>query len=852
MIRLQARVNSSLSLQWAILVGALLAMGVALGLNLYLDHERIRVREQERLLAQGEIVERIVNKEFTSLNTVLGHLAADWAEPRAGQAFSDRLKVLDEGMPGVRTLLVLDAQGLVRASSRPELLGKDFSGREYFKTVQARHDPEMLFVSPPFRTSLGVYSINTSRMIRGPKNEFLGIVSATLDPSYFAPLLDSILYAPGMWAHLVHGDGDVFLVLPERGNVEGKNLAQPGTLFTRHMESGQQASVFSDTVWVTGERRMLAAHTILPSGLRMDKPLVVGVARDLDLIYAPWRRGAALQGGLYLLLVLAGCAGLQLSQNRQRALARQEAQSAQAMLDNERFIHMVADNIPGMVGYWDRGLRCRFANRAYFEWFGKTREQILGLGIQDLLGPELFRKNEPHLRAALRGEPQRFERILARTDGNVGYTMAYYIPDAVGGTVWGFFVLVADVTELKLAQLHLEDRVAERTKELAESEAFTRAIIASSPDCIKLLDQEGGLVFMSEGGLRLMELDSADLVLGRSYLDFWSGSDHERAAAALEEARAGRVGRFEGFCATHQGTPKWWDVTLSPMPDKPMPDRARFLVVSRDITERKGIELRLVSAMQQAEAGNRAKAAFLANLSHELRTPLNPIVGLTDLMLSTECSAELQRDYLQEVRAASRRLLRLFNGLFETLDLDSYAPLQDAVGLVAFQQMVLQSLTPAAQAKGLDLGGSVAPDLPPFVWADMHLLRMVLLEFGENAVRFTPAGRVSVDITLRGEQGERLLVEFAVEDTGIGIPEDRLEAIRTGLTQSDEPLAKRYSGLGVGIAKVTRAVALLGGRIEIVSHLGQGSRFSAVVPVTRAEPADDTAASVASPTGESS
>ena len=124
----------------------------------------------------------------------------------------------------------------------------------------------------------------------------------------------------------------------------------------------------------------------------------------------------------------------------------------EALTASERFLRAITDNIPGMVGYWDKDLRCGFANQAYREWFGRDGREMLGMRIQDLLGDELFKRNEPYMLRALEGETQRFERELVKADGSTGYTWPNYIPDVVDGSTRGFFVLVTDVTELKLAE----------------------------------------------------------------------------------------------------------------------------------------------------------------------------------------------------------------------------------------------------------------------------------------------------------------------------------------------------------------------------------------------------------------
>ncbi|MEI6219659.1 MAG: PAS domain-containing protein [bacterium] len=131
-------------------------------------------------------------------------------------------------------------------------------------------------------------------------------------------------------------------------------------------------------------------------------------------------------------------------------------QREESLSESERFIRILADNIPGMVAYWTSELRCKFANASYQEWFGKSSEQMNGIHIRELMGDELFSKNEPFITAVLRGERQKFERTLTKADGSIGYTWANYIPDVERSQVCGFFVLVSDVTEIKLAQLELE------------------------------------------------------------------------------------------------------------------------------------------------------------------------------------------------------------------------------------------------------------------------------------------------------------------------------------------------------------------------------------------------------------
>jgi PAS domain S-box-containing protein len=131
--------------------------------------------------------------------------------------------------------------------------------------------------------------------------------------------------------------------------------------------------------------------------------------------------------------------------------------TSRALDESQRFIKGITDAIPGMVAYWDKDLRCRFANRAYVEWFGRQPEELIGITLQELLGERVFKLNEGHVQAALAGSEQQFERELTKADGRLAHTWAHYVPDVSGSEVRGFFVKVSDVTALKSTQLALEE-----------------------------------------------------------------------------------------------------------------------------------------------------------------------------------------------------------------------------------------------------------------------------------------------------------------------------------------------------------------------------------------------------------
>lgn len=463
--------TSSILAQWIIHGLGLTVIALAVGGNLFFDHRRIEKTEESLLLLQTRIVQEVLDQNLAALDLVMRDLGAHAFEGGVPVDLNHRLGILVDALSGVRTLTVVDAGGIIRASNRPELVGRDTRHREYFTALRDSSDRSLLHVSPPFQTSLGTYTITVGRRISGPDGAFEGIVNAALDPHYFAPLLSSVLYAPDMRAGVLHTGGTVFVSLPETGKTpeEGDAAALLAILRrTETIQEGTVAAIESET----GGSRLAALRGIRPPGLAGQPPLAVFVSRDMDIVFAGWRKNALVQGGLLAVVVLFSSLLLVGFQRRQRASDRQIAQAAQALAERERFIRTITDSIPGMVAYWNADMRCEYANKAYLEWFGRTGEQMRGISIRELMGQELFVKNEAHIRAALRGEPQVFERTLQKADGSAGYTLARYIPDVENGTVRGFYVLVSDVTELKNTQAELERRVQELA-ELATTDPLT-------------------------------------------------------------------------------------------------------------------------------------------------------------------------------------------------------------------------------------------------------------------------------------------------------------------------------------------------------------------------------------------
>ncbi len=942
--------------QWIILGVVLLFFGCGIAMNSYNEYIHTGSTEQERLLTQTRVIQENLVWNIDALNKALITLQHDSTLLSFNQNYNQRLTNLNDAMPGVRTMLVLDAEGISRLSNKPELIGKDFKEREYFKTPQYHANSDTLYVSPPFKTALNTYVINISRYIRGADGVFAGVIAASLDPDYFSTLLSSVQYAPDMWTYLSHGDGKLFLMIPHREGISGKDLSTPDSMLSRHLATKKEANVFTGQVMATGEQRMIALRTIQPPNLKMHKPLVVAASRDLVAIYATWKTSTFVHTGLFLLFVIISSLMLYLYQKRFLEAERQKAEAdknikalseeldrffsmaldmlciadseghfrrlnrsweevlgypldeltgqrfldfvhpedipatlaAMADLDHdkpimnfvnryrckdgsyrwiewrstpymnqvyaaarditdrknaeaalrtalteaerfrealdhvssyiymkdrdhryvyankptlelfgvtadeligcedsrffppatvtrlrevdtrvfsgeqtsveidvtdapggrrvywevktpiyedpdrsaiwglcgistditelknteaaleqsERFMRMLTDIIPGMVGYWDKELRNGFANIAYLEWFGKTPEEMRGIHIRDLMGDELFSKNEPFITAALRGERQQFERTLTKADGSTGHTWAHYIPDIDGEDVRGFFVLVSDVTELKQAQIKLETLNEELRKRTLE-----------------------------------------------------------------------------------------------------------------------------------AESANRAKSEFLANMSHEIRTPMNAILGLTRIVLDTELTSR-QADYLRKVHGSSQALMVILNDILDYSKIEAgRLEIENLPICVAdILDDTAELFSARLEEKGLAMLLDIDPHLPEVVMGDPLRISQVLNNLVGNAVKFTETGEIHIKVETAAEDSRSITLRFAVRDTGIGLSKAQSDRLFQAFTQADGTISRKYGGTGLGLTISQRLVRLMGGDINVSSIEGAGATFTFAIQVQKAPP----------------
>jgi PAS domain S-box-containing protein len=469
-----------------------------------------------------------------------------------------------------------------------------------------------------------------------------------------------------------------------------------------------------------------------------------------------------------------------------------------------------------------------FATENFFDMLGMPRETRL-----DRLGAVLDRVHPDDVdelrRAPYETTPEqpsyRCEyRVLPREGGGVRWLCekATVSHDREGHIVRVVGAIV-DITELKTTEavLNHTERRLERAVRSTQDGLWGLDLLTDAawygPRFESLLGYEYGELTASQQGINdIVHPDDQELrrANSRSHLEYNTPYD-------VEVRLRHKQGHYEWVRSRGQaerdanGKPIWIAGSI------------------QIVTDRKRAEQELLAAKLAAEAASRAKSSFLANVSHEIRTPMNGVVGMTEMLADTSLDAT-QREYVNIISGSAQALLALIN---DVLDLSKIEAERLEIEEIEFNVRDLLYETVAATAfqasvKGLELIVDCAPTVPFLIRGDPGRTRQIITNLIGNAIKFTHEGYVALRVTHHMAKDAGMILEIHVEDTGIGIPADRLDRLFQSFSQVDSSTTRHYGGTGLGLSIVKRLVELMGGEVQVRSEVGGGSCFSVSLAIS--------------------
>ncbi len=524
------------------------------------------------------------------------------------------------------------------------------------------------------------------------------------------------------------------------------------------------------------------------------------------------------------------------------------------------FAQTLLEAMPAPVFFKDAAGRYQGCNKAFESLLGLPRDRLLGRTVHEIHPPDLadvYVAMDSELMA--RGGRQVYEASLRTAGGGLRDMVFRKAVHRDGcGNAAGLIGIVFDITDRKQAEaavLKVRDDLEEQVEQgLAELGEINRRLVSAAAERQRAEEQLRRtsrfletVLNAIQDGICVLSPDLTVIKVNRA-MDAMCDQGGKLEGRACHEAFHG-LALPCGHCPALRamttrklaisvvprvdasGTAGWVELFCYPLFDENGAVTGVAEIV-RDVTASKKLEAELAAALERAEAGSQAKGEFLANMSHEIRTPLNAVLGYVQLMLRDSLEPR-QRERLAVVEESAEALLSIINDIldYSKIEAGRLELKSESFDLVRCLEAVVREQELLARNKGLRLILCRGPGLPRAVRGDGLRLRQILRNLINNAVKYTEKGSVVVTVSLEGretsDQGgpDRVVLRFAVADTGVGIPETQQAAIFDSFTQVNGGLTKHQAGTGLGLAICRRLAELMGGCVSMKSRLGAGSVF---------------------------
>ena len=508
--------------------------------------------------------------------------------------------------------------------------------------------------------------------------------------------------------------------------------------------------------------------------------------------------------------------------------------------DELRKLYLAVEQSPESIVITNMAAEIEYVNQAFTRNTGYSREEALGLNPRVLKSgktpPEIYRDMWT---ALARGEAWSGILLNRRKDGSEYEEQANIAPvRQLDGSISHYLAIKEDVTEkrrmtaeLEQYRSKLEQLVATRTNELtAVSEALMlvseeqMAIFETATSGVALIKDR---VFVRTNK-RLCELFgwTEGAMVGQPTAIWYADAEAEKQGGEQVYAHIwqGEAHRREQQLMRRDGSLFWARLTGKAV-DVNDRDKGTVWVVD-DISDERAAAEALQQAKELAEEAARTKSDFLANMSHEIRTPMNAVIGMTHLMLKTELLPR-QRDYMKKIMDSGQHLLGIINDILDVSKIDAgkLSIEHIAFDLEKLLGNVSNLISEKVAAKGLELVFDVDRNVPNNLVGDPLRLSQVLINYANNAVKFTARGEVDVMVRVQEQSEQEVLLYFAVRDTGIGLSPEQCSKLFQSFQQADSSTTRQFGGTGLGLSISKKLAEMMQGKVGVSSVPGQGSTF---------------------------